>query len=66
MRIEIDAQNIKCGGCASAIKTGLGADPRVQAVEVDVPSGRVSVEAEGDIRAALEARLAELGYPARP
>ena len=66
MRIEIDAQNIKCGGCVNAIKTGLGTDPRVQSVEVDIPTGHVSVEAEGDIRAALETKLAELGYPARP
>lgn len=63
MQIEIEAQNIKCGGCAAAIKDGLGADPRVKAVEVDVPTGRVSIQAEADIRAELEARLAELGYP---
>jgi len=63
MQIEIDARNIKCGGCASAISTGLMADPRVEAVNVDIASGRVTVEADADIRADLEQKLAELGYP---
>ncbi|MDX5332478.1 MAG: heavy-metal-associated domain-containing protein [Gammaproteobacteria bacterium] len=63
MQIEIDAQNIKCGGCASAISTGLLEDPRINEVNVDIASGRVTVEADGDIRAEIEQRLAALGYP---
>jgi copper chaperone len=65
MQIEIEAQNIKCGGCASAITTGLMEDARIEKVEVDVASGRVTVEAGDDIRADVEAKLAELGYPAK-
>ena len=63
MQIEIEAQNIKCGGCASAITTGLMEDTRIEKVEVDVASGRVTVEAGDDIRADIEAKLAALGYP---
>jgi len=63
MQIEIDAQNIKCGGCASTISTGLMEDPRINEVNVDIASGRVTVEADGDIRADIEQRLAALGYP---
>ncbi len=63
MKVELLVQNVKCGGCASAIQTGLSKDTRVKEVAVDVPTGRVSVETEGDIGAELRAALRELGYP---
>ncbi len=63
MKVEFLVQNVKCGGCANAIQTGLGKDARVKAVAVDVPTGRVSVETEGDIGAELRAALQALGYP---
>ena len=65
MQIEIHAQNIKCGGCASAITTGLMEDERIEKVDVDIASGRVTVQANGDIRADIESKLASLGYPAK-
>lgn len=63
MKVELLVQNVKCGGCASAIQIGLSKDTRVKAVTVDVPTGRVSVETEGDIGAELRAALQALGYP---
>lgn len=63
MKIEIEAQNIKCQGCASTIRDGLGKNPQVRDVQVDVPTGRVTVEAEQDVRAELSATLQALGYP---
>ncbi len=60
--IELKARNIKCGGCASAIREGLSGLPGVDSVEVDVDSGTVRVSGEAD-PAAIEAKLAELGYP---
>lgn len=63
MKVELLVQNVKCGGCASAIQTGLSKDTRVKEVTVDVPTGRVSVETEGDIGAELRATLQALGYP---
>ncbi len=65
MKLEFTVQNIKCGGCASAIQTGLRQDIRVRDVAVDVPTGRVTVETEGDIRTELSAALQALGYPER-
>ncbi|KAB2935781.1 MAG: heavy-metal-associated domain-containing protein [Candidatus Contendobacter sp.] len=65
MKFEFAVQNIKCGGCASAIQTGLRQDARVLKVAVDVPTGRVTVETEGDRRAELSAALKALGYPER-
>lgn len=61
--IELQASNIKCGGCASAIQEGLGSLPGVTAVEVDIDTGRVRVEGGNPDREAIVARLAELGYP---
>jgi copper chaperone len=63
MNLTIDVENVKCGGCANSIRKGLSEDPRVRSVEVDVPAGRVSVEASEDIRADVVARLARLGFP---
>lgn len=58
-----NVQNVKCGGCASAIQEGLGALDGVGSVEVVVESGQVSVAGEGLDRAVLAAKLSELGYP---
>jgi copper chaperone len=63
MKIELEVQNVKCQGCASAIRDGLGKNPRVREVRVDVPTSQVTVEADGDIRAELSAALKTLGYP---
>lgn len=63
MKFEFAVQNVKCGGCASAIQTGLRQDVRVREVVVDIPTGRVTVETDGDSRAELSAALKTLGYP---
>ncbi|MDG4554522.1 MAG: heavy metal-associated domain-containing protein [Candidatus Competibacter sp.] len=63
MKVEFLVQNVKCGGCANAIQTGLSKDARVREVTVDVPTGRVSVDSEEDIGAELRAALHALGYP---
>jgi copper chaperone len=63
MKFEFTVQNVKCGGCASAIQTGLRQDARVREVAVDVPTGQVTVETDGDSRAELSAALQALGYP---
>lgn len=56
-------KNVKCGGCAANIKKGLGALPGVAQVDVTIEGGKVSVTGEALNRAAIAARLAELGYP---
>lgn len=63
MELEFQVQNVKCPGCASAIREGLGQHPQVQAVRVDVPTGQVIVETTGEVREALSGLLKELGYP---
>ena len=63
MEYIIEADNIKCGGCASAIQDALGKLDGVQAVSVDVDSGRVTVTAEDGLRDELAATLEASGYP---
>ncbi|HQC71096.1 MAG TPA: heavy metal-associated domain-containing protein [Candidatus Competibacteraceae bacterium] len=63
MNFEFQVQNVKCQGCASAIRNGLAGLARVREVSVDVATGRVTVHTDGDVRAELRAKLAALGYP---
>lgn len=60
---QFKVKNVKCGGCVAAIEAGLKALPGVQSVEVVIDGGRVTVQGEALDRAALSAKLAELGYP---
>lgn len=62
--LELNVANVKCDGCAANIKQGLSAMEGVESVEVDVLDGRVRVSGEALDRAAIAAKLAELGYPA--
>lgn len=55
--------NVKCGGCVSNIQNGLKDLPGVDAVEVTIESGQVSVTGDNLDRAQLSAKLSELGYP---
>lgn len=62
--LDVTVQNVKCGGCVSAIQEGLGKLPGIEQVEVDIPTGLVHIvgrQLDGD---AIRATLAELGYPA--
>ena len=59
----IDADNIKCGGCASAIQDALGRLDGVEQVGVDIASGRVTVTAADGMRELIAATLKDSGYP---
>ncbi len=63
MQIEIQVENIKCGGCASSITKNLQADARVSAIEVDVDQGLVKIEAAEDARDDFAQALLKMGYP---
>jgi len=64
MKYEILVENIKCGGCANTIKTKLEALAYVNAVQIDVENGSVSIDTnDSDSRDVLVAKLLELGYP---
>ncbi|MEJ2141325.1 MAG: heavy-metal-associated domain-containing protein [Gammaproteobacteria bacterium] len=63
-KLEIQASNIKCGGCVSNVQNGLKEMDGIATVEVDIPSNKVTVEGSELDQSAIEAKLAELGYPA--
>lgn len=63
MQIEIQVENIKCGGCAASIKKGLMQESGVSDVAVDVEQGRVMIDAGKDDRERLAAKLLSMGYP---
>jgi copper chaperone len=65
MKIQIQVENIKCGGCASIIRSGLRKDSRIASVEVDIPNDTGTVEASEDMGSAIYAHLEHLGYPKR-
>jgi copper chaperone len=66
MQEQFQVQNVKCGGCVSAIQTGLQTLDGVSDVAVDIPSGQVTVTGTALSRAQLSVKLTALGYPERP
>lgn len=63
MPIQLEVENIKCGGCANSIRKSLLQLPEVTAVEVNVEQGQVTVEAPETSREAIQKSLLSLGYP---
>lgn len=62
--LELEVENIKCGGCANSITAGLMEDPHVMQVQVDVQNGSIwlEIENEGNRESIIE-RLTKMGYP---
>lgn len=65
MQESIEVDNIKCGGCATSIKTVLSKIPGVDTIAVDVATGLVDIEGENLNRDNLIKTLAALGFPER-
>ena len=63
MEYGIDAENIKCEGCASTIKGALCRISGVHEVAVELATGRVTVKADEGLRDAITAALRASGYP---
>ena len=61
MQIEID--NLKCGGCARSILKGLAEVPGVAEVEVDHDQHVVRFTGDESVRAEVADKLRSMGYP---
>jgi len=62
MTLEIQVDNIKCGGCANTIRTKLE-EAFETPVSVDIEQGVVRIDASEARRQEIVAGLASLGYP---
>ncbi|MBI3188006.1 MAG: heavy-metal-associated domain-containing protein [Gammaproteobacteria bacterium] len=65
MQLQIELENIKCGGCAATIKKRLLEDARIKSVDVDVATGAVTLDATENDLVSWKALLLKLGYPQR-
>lgn len=63
--LELQVNNVKCGGCVNAIREGLLALAGIQEVAVDIDSGTVSIHGEGYNDKDIHSKLNELGFPVR-
>ena len=63
MQIEID--NLKCGGCARSILKGLAELPGVTNAEVDMDQQLVKYEGTEATRLQVADKLRAMGYPER-
>jgi copper chaperone len=62
-QIKLKVSNVKCGGCVSNIQKGLGEMAGVSNVEVDIPTGEVTLQADNPDMAGIKDKLRALGYP---
>ncbi|MFW5425863.1 MAG: heavy-metal-associated domain-containing protein [Methylophagaceae bacterium] len=64
MQINIEVENIRCGGCANTITKKLMSLDGVEQVDIAIEEQAVTIEAEDDSNRAtyIEALLA-MGYP---
>ena len=63
--LELQLENVKCGGCANAIREGLLTLNGIHQVEVEIESGTVTISGEGYNHKDIHSKLNELGYPVK-
>jgi copper chaperone len=61
--MQIEIENLKCGGCARSITKGLAELPGVSEVEVDRERQAVRFSGEASVRAQVADKLRAMGYP---
>ncbi|WP_417780214.1 heavy-metal-associated domain-containing protein [Stutzerimonas xanthomarina] len=61
---QLQVQGMTCGACVRHVTQALNTIAGVEAVEVDLQSGRVRIDGDAE-NAALIAALNEAGYPAQ-
>jgi copper chaperone len=61
--IQIEVENIKCGGCENSIVKGIRSVAQVSNLVVDVDKQLVSFTGEASVKQAVVDKLRALGYP---
>jgi copper chaperone len=61
--VTVTVTGMTCGHCASSVREEVGSIPGVTAVEVDLASGKVTIDSERLVDAdAIKSAVAEAGY----
>ena len=63
MNLDIQVENIKCGGCANSIEKKIKAVSGVSDVVVDIENGKIVVSGESISREKVIQELTHMGYP---
>ena len=61
--MQIEIENLKCGGCEKSILRGLAAMEEISDVVVDRENKLVSFTADQSVRQAVVKKLRSMGYP---
>ncbi len=62
-KIQIQVENIKCGGCEKSIIKGLSSIEGLSNIVIDRDQKMVSVNADESLREVLISKLKSMGYP---
>jgi copper chaperone len=62
-QIQIQVENIKCGGCEKSIIKGLSSIEGLSNIVIDRDQQMVSVDADESLREVLISKLKSMGYP---
>ncbi len=57
----VTVTGMSCGGCANSVREEIGRIAGVEAVTVDLPTGRVTVDGSAE-RATIAAAIGRAGY----
>jgi copper chaperone len=61
--VTVTVTGMTCGHCASSVREEVGNIPGVTAVDVDLGSGKVTVDGEREVEAeAIKSAVEEAGY----
>lgn len=63
MTFSVQVDNIKCGGCANTIRKKMMDIDGVNAAEVDIDNGLVTIDGDETIRPVVVEALLKAGYP---
>jgi copper chaperone len=61
--VTVTVNGMTCGHCATSVRKEVGSIPGVTAVDVDVPSGKVTIDSDQQVeREAIKGAVEEAGY----
>ncbi|MEY5042137.1 MAG: hypothetical protein RLZZ414_1696 [Bacteroidota bacterium] len=64
MELNIQVENLKCGGCINTVKKAVLNAQGVKDVEIDLETGMITIQSANEINEAeIVQKLAQLGYP---